>query len=152
MTPTSSDYFSYGYQYFAQQKKLIDDIVQCDNLDRFKGFMTVNHFTPNTYISGKPLLLLAGCNHIIPSALTYYLLKNGANPHAKAHSSLHDAYEGTALHALLANELIKKAKFFVKIASKFGRGVDSRIQDVEGKTILHMGALLRDAGFIELCL
>ncbi len=153
ITNASKDYLAYGYQYSNEfQKQIRCEIAKCNNLDQFSAMLSEYQLTPNSYIQGIPLLLLVGGNHMISSILMHYLLKNGTNINAQAHSYEHDAYESTALHALLACELVKKAKIFVILASKLGCNIDSKIQDVEGKTILHMGALLRSASFITLCL
>jgi len=84
--------------------------------------------------------------------VTRYLLKNGANPNLKCHPREFDTYESTSLHLLLANEWERKATTLINNAIEMNVAIDPTICDIEGKTILHMGALLRETAFLELCL
>lgn len=146
------DFLTYGYQHTVPLPVITKAITDCKDIEQFRGFMATYQLTPDSYYRGIPLLLLASYNYSFSSEILRFLLKNGANPRAKAHPAEHDAYESTALHYLLANECVKRARIFIILASKLSCGIDSKIQDVEGKTILHIATLLRDADFLEFCL
>ena len=177
---TESDAFAYGYHhdFEAIRRK----ISRCPSLDTFIQLMAQYKLDANSYLNGVPLLDVVCqvniANWSIPRRVTIasagnladitrkedvaqfhanmrcyedvvrYLLKQGANP--CAYES--DAYEGTALHSLLAHEWTDKARLLISVALAEGVMIDPIVRDVELKTILHMGALLKDAEFLCFCL
>ena len=115
-----------------------------------------HHLSVNSYINGLPLkMALISVELIAPHkniAFLDYFIDHKVDLNLKAHSRQGDAYEGTVLHAMLANENVKHALYILNKAVKEGLYIDSTIRDVEGKTIILMGVLLRDTAFLSACL
>ena len=147
----TTEYLQYGYHHGSTTQAVRTQIFQCQNLDEFIDLMRVLNLTPAQYINGIPLLLLTACNLEFFILFSQYLLQNGANLNAQAHYSEHDAYQNTTLHALLSCELIEHSKEFISMVARLSpaQRLNCNIQDAEGKTVIHMGALLRRADFIR---
>lgn len=158
-----SDFNFYGYDYAHLEAKIKNEVMFCRSLEKFKKIMDKYHLRADSYICGIPLLDIASWINIANTAhdrlnmkryndVTQYLLQEGANPNLKCHPSRFDTYESTSLHLLLANEWVEKAAMLINNAIKFDIAIDLTIRDIERKTVLHMGALLRETTFLELCL
>jgi hypothetical protein len=131
------------------------EIQSIHSLQQFIAFMEKYDLKPNSYIRGMPFIDLINFSRQCYGEALRYLLKEGANPNLKSHYMQYDAYESTTLHSILVNELIGRAKLFIKEVSNPQISqipFDGCTQDVEGKTVLIMGALLRNTQIVHLCL
>ena len=120
-------------------------------------FMLKQHdLSVNSYLEGIPLMMgLISVAEIAPHkniAFLDYFIERNVDLNLTAHRRQWDAYEGTVLHAFLANENITNAMYILNKAVEKGLTIDPTIRDVEGKTIILMGVLLRDTTFVSACL
>ena len=101
------------------------------------------------------MMALIGVTRINPQkniAFFDYFIGNQVDLNLKAHPRQTDSYEGTTLHAILANENVKNATYILNTAVKERVKIDPTIRDIEGKTIVLIGVLLQDTNFVSVCL
>jgi ankyrin repeat protein len=144
---------------FTLSEESINDCygsLQEKSLITFHEALRNHRLTVNSYIRGLPLMMaMITFEYFAPHkniAFWDYFLEKKVNLNLKAHRRQSDAYEGTLLHSLLANENIKTVLYILKKAREEGLRVDPSIQDVEGKTIILIGALLQNTLFVSTCL
>ena len=153
---TEEDAIQYGFILPDEVGQNVWSCLQEKSLIAFHDMLKKHHLSVNSYINGLPLMMaLISVELIAPHkniAFLDYFIDHKVDLNLKAHSRQGDAYEGTVLHAMLANENVKHALYILNKAVKEGLYIDSTIRDVEGKTIILMGVLLRDTAFLSACL
>lgn len=154
---TMEQAIEYGFSFSPEMTQEITAAIQEKSLMKFHLMLKKNGLTVNSYFEGLPLMMHP---HFILSqheaqkdiALIDYCIDKKVNLNLKAHPMQRDAYQGTVLHAILANENLKNAMYILRSAKAAGLVIDSTLRDVEGKTIVLMGVLLRDTAFVSTCL
>ena len=156
-TPTFDEMLNYGYvlTYESQEKCMAS--IQQKSLIPFHKMLIKNKLSVNSYINGVPIIMLPvvmfGLSHSYKNkGFLDYFIEHECNLNLKAHRFQRDAYQGTVLHSLLANENVDLAMHILNKAKEESILIDPTIQDVEGKTIILMGALLRAPKFLTACL
>ena len=143
---------SYGFLFEEEIAQEIITAAQSNNLTRFSFVLKKHKISVNSYVSGLPLLVMAYINPDLTHSFVDYFIVQGVNLNLKAHRKQRDAYQGTVLHGILANENIDLALYILEKAAQKNLIIDSTIRDVEGKTIVLMGVLLRHVPFVDKCL
>ena len=72
-----------------------------------------------------------------------FLVTNCTNINITAHPIQINFYQNTTLHALLVNEYEQEALALIKKALEKKLAIDPSIQDVNGRTILHLCVIFR---------
>lgn len=155
-TLTYDEAIQYGFTLSEETSNDCDSTLQEKSLIAFHEMLKNHRLTVNSYIRGLPIIMaMISFEYFSPHkniAFWDYFLERQANLNLKAHRRQSDAYEGTVLHSILANENVKTALYILNRAREEGLIIDPAIQDIEGKTIILMGALLQNTLFVSTCL
>jgi ankyrin repeat protein len=143
---------TYGFTFDEETVQEIVTASQSNDLGRFSFVLKKHQVSVNSYVSGLPLLVMAYLNPDLARSFVDYFIAQGVNLNLKAHRKQRDAYQGTLLHGILANENVDLALYILEKAMQHNLTIDSTIRDVEGKTIVLMGVLLRHVPFVSKCL
>ncbi len=153
---TENEAVQYGFALTDEVKHDFWSSLQGKSLLPFHAMLKKYHLSVNSYIDGLPLMMaLITVALIAPQkniAFLDYFIEHKVDLNLKAHRRQGDAYEGTILHSILANENVKDAIYILNKAVKEGVHINPTVRDVEGKTIVLMGVLLRDTTFVSACL
>ncbi len=142
----------YGVHYSPTQAMNIqNDMGPLVSAEQFSLFMKKHNLMPNSYFLGAPLLSWLVLCTINPEVIVNDLARVGINPNATFHPYVYDAYAGTALHMLLANEMFDCARAYIEVFSKSPQKIliDPTVQDGEGKTALLMCVMLKDVALTQ---
>lgn len=126
----------------------------CANGAALKQAMKLNNLTGDSYLQGIPISIAVSMSdeNWIKNGKLDCLLEQSTNLNLTAHPLQIGTYQNTLLHGLLANELISEAITVMNKAKKLNLTIDTTVQDVNGRTILHLAALLRSSEFISDCI
>jgi ankyrin repeat protein len=153
---TEKEAIQYGFKLPEEVLEDFWDVLQSKSLVDFHEMLKYHHLSVNNYMNGMPMMMILICvENIDPHkniAFIDYFIEHKVDLNLKAHPRQYDAYEGTVLHSLLANENIKTTLYILQKAREEGLSINPTIRDVEGKTIVLIGALLRDTKFVSACL
>lgn len=154
--PTIDEAHDYGYNSADESQTGFMATTEKKSLVPFHEMLNKNKLGVNSYIDGLPIIMfpviILGASHEYKNkGFLDYFIEHKCDLNLQAHRFQRDAYQGTILHSLLANENVDLAMHILNKAKEEEVSIDPTIQDVEGKTIVLMGALLRAHAFIETC-
>ncbi len=153
---TEAENIQYGFAVPPEVSGDVLGILQEKSLLKFHSTLKRHQLSVNSYIDGLPLMMILNLfDQNDPhknKAFFDYFIEKGVDLNLKAHRRQVDGYEGTVLHAVLANENLENAMYILSEATEAGLVIDPTIRDVEGKTIILIGVLLRDTRFVSACL